>query len=59
MGSKRTPMTLMMVVTLVCAILPALGAVLPPSAFAQREDASLGDQTPTPPENTKTPFRAK
>jgi hypothetical protein len=40
MGSKRTPMMiLMMVVTLVCAaiIVPAaLGALLPPSAFAQQ-----------------------
>ena len=44
MGSKRTPMTLMMVLTLVCAILPALGAVLPPSAFAQQECTSLGEE---------------
>lgn len=44
MGSKRTPMTLMMVLTLVCAILPALGAVLPPSAFAQQEYTSLGEE---------------
>ena len=44
MGSKRTPMTLMMVLTLVCAFLPALGAVLPPSAFAQQEYTSLGEE---------------
>ena len=45
MGSKSTPMNLMMV-TLVCAIIPAaVGAMLlPPSAFAQQEDTSLGDK---------------
>lgn len=37
-------MILMMVVALVCAIIPALGAVLPPSAFAQQEEASLGEE---------------
>jgi hypothetical protein len=34
----------MMVLTLVCAILPALGAVLPPSAFAQQGYTSLGEE---------------
>jgi hypothetical protein len=34
----------MMVVALVCAIIPALGAVLPPSAFAQQEETSLGEE---------------
>ncbi len=45
MGSKSTPMNLMMV-TLVCAIIPAaVGAMLlPPSAFAQQEETSLGDK---------------
>jgi hypothetical protein len=45
MGSKITPMNLMMV-TLVCAIIPAaVGAMLlPPSAFAQQEGTSLGDK---------------
>jgi hypothetical protein len=45
MGSKSTPMNLMMV-TLVCAIIPAaVGAMLlPPSAFAQQEGTSLGDK---------------
>jgi hypothetical protein len=45
MGSKSTPMNLMMV-TLVCAIIPAaVGAMLLlPSAFAQQEETSLGDK---------------
>jgi hypothetical protein len=44
MDSKSTPMILMMV-TLVCAIIPAaVGAMLPPSAFAQQEETSLGDK---------------
>ena len=43
MGSKNTPMILM-TVTLVCAIIPAaVGAMLPPSVFAQQEETSLGD----------------
>ena len=44
MDLKSTPMILMMV-TLVCAIIPAaVGAMLPPSAFAQQEETSLGDK---------------
>jgi hypothetical protein len=43
MGSKSPPMILMMV-TLVCGIIPAVGAVLPPSAFAQQEETSLGEK---------------
>ena len=43
MGSKSPPMILMMV-TLVCAIIPAVEAVLPPSAFAQLEETSLGEE---------------
>ncbi|MDQ3718393.1 MAG: hypothetical protein M3311_04480 [Thermoproteota archaeon] len=43
MGSKSTPMILM-TVTLVCAIMPAaVGAMLPPSAFAQQDETSLGE----------------
>jgi hypothetical protein len=34
-----------MMVTLLCAIVPAaLGATLPPSAFAQQEETSLGEE---------------
>ena len=44
MGSKSPPMILMMVVALVCAIILAVGAVLPPSAFAQLEETSLGEE---------------
>ncbi len=44
MDSNSPPMILMMVVALVCAIIPALGAVLPPSAFAQQEETSLGEE---------------
>jgi hypothetical protein len=43
MGSKSPPVILMMV-TLVCGIIPAVGAVLPPSAFAQQEETSLGEK---------------
>lgn len=43
MGSKSPPMILMMV-TLVCGIILAVGAVLPPSAFAQQEETSLGEK---------------
>jgi hypothetical protein len=43
MGSKSPPMILM-TVTLVCGIIPAVGAVLPPSAFAQQEETSLGEK---------------
>jgi hypothetical protein len=43
MGSKSPPVILMMV-TLVCGIIPAVGAVQPPSAFAQQERASLGEE---------------
>lgn len=44
MDSNSPLMILMMVVALVCAIIPALGAVLPPSAFAQQEETSLGEE---------------
>lgn len=45
MDSNSPLMILMMVVALVCAILPAaLGAVLPPLAFAQQEETSLGEE---------------
>jgi hypothetical protein len=43
MGSKSPPMILMMV-TLVCGIILVVGAVLPPSAFAQQEETSLGEK---------------
>lgn len=43
MGSKSPPVILMMV-TLVCGIIPAVGAVQPPSAFAQQEGTSLGEE---------------
>ena len=42
MGSKSPPVILMMV-TLVCGIIPAVGVVQPPSAFAQQEGTSLGE----------------
>jgi hypothetical protein len=35
---------ILMMVTLVCGIIPAVGAVLPPSAFAQQEETSLGEK---------------
>ena len=42
---SNSPLTiLMMVVALVCAIIPLLGAVLPPLAFAQEEQTSLGEE---------------
>ena len=44
MDSNSPPMILMMVVALVCAIIPVAGAVLPPSAFAQQEKPSLGEE---------------
>jgi hypothetical protein len=43
MGSKSPPVILMMV-TLVCALIPAAGAMQPPSAFAQQEETSLGEK---------------
>jgi hypothetical protein len=43
MGSKSPPVILMMV-TLVCALIPAVGAMQPPSAFAQQEETSLGEE---------------
>jgi hypothetical protein len=44
MDSNSPLMILMMVVALVCAIIPALGAVLPPLAFAQQEQTPLGEE---------------
>jgi|SRR5215216_61747 hypothetical protein len=44
MGSK-SPLVILMMVTLLCAIVPsALGALLPPSAFAQQEETSSGEE---------------
>jgi hypothetical protein len=44
MGSK-SPHVILMMVTLVWANKPAaMGAVLPPSAFAQQEETSLGEE---------------
>jgi hypothetical protein len=44
MGSK-SPHVILMMVTLVWANIPAaMGAVLPPSAFAQQEETSLGEE---------------
>ncbi len=45
MDSNSPTMILMMVVALVCAIIPVAGAVLPPSAFAQQEKPSLGEES--------------
>jgi K+-transporting ATPase c subunit len=45
MDSNSPLMILMMVVTLVCAIIPAAtGAMLPLSAFAQQAETSLGEE---------------
>ena len=44
MDSNSPLMILMMVLALVCAIIPLLGAVLPSSAFAQEEETSLGEE---------------